>query len=474
MIKIGMVIGDRYEILESIGAGGMSDVYKAKDRKLNRFVALKVLKKEFSENKDFVSKFRTEAQAAAGLEHQNIVNVYDVGEEDGIYYIVMELVEGITLKRYIEKKQRLSVKESVSIAIQISMGLEAAHNNGIVHRDIKPQNIMISKDGKVKVTDFGIAKATSSNTITSNVMGSVHYASPEQARGGFSDAKSDIYSLGITLFEMLTGRVPFNGETAVAIAIMQIQNEMPSPRKYVPEIPVSVEQIVLKCCQKSPDRRYQKMSELVEDLKKSLISPDEDFVKIDSIESNRNQNALSGLPGSNVITSQLIEKVQSGKDFAMMYIDLDNFKEYNEYYGFYKGDKVILFLMKTLYDVMGECGIENDFVGHVGGDDFIMIVQNPDIVKEVGKRIISHFDKGIKSYYKEQDLKKGYIDARNRKGEIERINIMSISIIVVYADEFRTTQQGEMYKKIMLYKKQAKMVKGSVCYEANTFESSSL
>ena len=285
MIKIGMVIGDRYEILESIGAGGMSDVYKAKDRKLNRFVALKVLKKEFSENKDFVSKFRTEAQAAAGLEHQNIVNVYDVGEEDGIYYIVMELVEGITLKRYIEKKQRLSVKESVSIAIQISMGLEAAHNNGIVHRDIKPQNIMISKDGKVKVTDFGIAKATSSNTITSNVMGSVHYASPEQARGGFSDAKSDIYSLGITLFEMLTGRVPFNGETAVAIAIMQIQNEMPSPRKYVPEIPVSVEQIVLKCCQKSPDRRYQKMSELVEDLKKSLISPDEDFVKIDSIES---------------------------------------------------------------------------------------------------------------------------------------------------------------------------------------------
>ena len=285
MIKIGMVIGDRYEILESIGAGGMSDVYKAKDNKLNRFVALKVLKKEFSENKEFVSKFRTEAQAAAGLEHQNIVNVYDVGEEDGVYYIVMELVEGITLKRYIEKKQRLSVKESVSIAIQISMGLEAAHNNQIVHRDIKPQNIMISKDGKVKVTDFGIAKATSSNTITSNVMGSVHYASPEQARGGFSDAKSDIYSLGITLFEMLTGRVPFNGETAVAIAIMQIQNEMPSPRKYVPEIPVSVEQIVLKCCQKSPDRRYQTMGELVEDLKKSLISPDENFVKIDSIES---------------------------------------------------------------------------------------------------------------------------------------------------------------------------------------------
>ncbi len=215
MIKIGMMIGDRYEVLEKIGTGGMSDVYKAKDHKLNRFVAVKVLKQEFSENANFVSKFKTEAQAAAGMMHPNIVNVYDVGEEGGVYYIVMELVEGITLKKYIEKKARLSVKEAVSIAIQVSMGIECAHNNHIIHRDIKPQNIMISKDGKVKVTDFGIAKAVSSNTITSNVMGSVHYTSPEQARGGYSDEKSDIYSLGITLFEMLTGRVPFNGETTL-------------------------------------------------------------------------------------------------------------------------------------------------------------------------------------------------------------------------------------------------------------------
>lgn len=280
MIKIGMMIGDRYEILERIGTGGMSDVYKAKDYKLNRFVAVKVLKQEFSENANFVSKFRVEAQAAAGLMHPNIVNVYDVGEEDGIYYIVMEQVEGITLKKYIERKARLSVKEAVSIAIQVSMGLEAAHNNHIIHRDIKPQNILISKEGKVKVTDFGIAKAATSNTITSNVMGSVHYTSPEQARGGYSDEKSDIYSLGITLFEMLTGRVPFNGETTVAIAIKHIQEEMPSPREYVPEIPISVEQIVCKCCQKSPDRRYQSMQELIVDLKQSLINPDEDFVKL--------------------------------------------------------------------------------------------------------------------------------------------------------------------------------------------------
>ena len=280
MVKIGMIIGDRYEIQEKIGTGGMSDVYRAKDHKLNRFVAVKVLKQEFSENANFVSKFRVEAQAAAGLAHPNIVNVYDVGEENGIYYIVMELVEGITLKKYIEKKARLSVKEAVSIAIQVSMGIEAAHNNHIIHRDIKPQNIIISKEGKVKVTDFGIAKAATSNTITSNVMGSVHYTSPEQARGGYSDEKSDIYSLGVTMFEMLTGRVPFNGETTVAIAIKHIQEEMPSPREYVSEIPVSVEQIVFKCCQKSPDRRYQSMGELIADLKRSLMTPDEDFVKM--------------------------------------------------------------------------------------------------------------------------------------------------------------------------------------------------
>ena len=278
MIKIGMMIGDRYEILEKIGTGGMSDVYKAKCHKLNRFVAVKVLKQEFSENANFVSKFRIEAQAAAGLMHPNIVNVYDVGEENGIYYIVMELVEGITLKKYIEKKARISYKEAVSIAIQVSMGIEAAHNNHIIHRDIKPQNIIISRDGKVKVTDFGIAKAATSNTITSNVMGSVHYTSPEQARGGYSDEKSDIYSLGITMFEMLTGRVPFNGETTVAIAIKHIQEEMPSPKEYVPEIPTSVESIVLKCCQKSPDRRYQNMQELIADLKQSLMNPDADFV----------------------------------------------------------------------------------------------------------------------------------------------------------------------------------------------------
>lgn len=286
MLRLGMFIGDRYEVLDQVGSGGMSDVYKGKDHKLNRFVAIKVLKKEFSNDKNFVTKFRIEAQSAAGLAHPNIVNVYDVGEEDGIHYIVMELVEGITLKNYIQKKGKLSVKEAISIAIQMSMGIEAAHNNHIIHRDIKPQNIIISRDGKVKVTDFGIARAVSSNTISSNVMGSVHYTSPEQARGGYSDEKSDIYSLGITIYEMLTGRVPFDGDNTVAIAIQHIQDEMKSPRMYSPEVSISLEQIVFKCTQKRADRRYENMAQVIVDLKKSLVNPEEDFVKIVPEENN--------------------------------------------------------------------------------------------------------------------------------------------------------------------------------------------
>ncbi len=355
MIKVGMMIADRYEILEKIGTGGMSDVYRAKDHKLNRYVAVKALKQEFGENRDFVSKFRVEAQAAAGLMHPNIVNVYDVGEENGSHYIVMELVEGITLKKYIEKKARLSVKEAVSIAIQMAMGIEAAHNNHIIHRDIKPQNIIISKEGKVKVTDFGIAKAATSNTITSNVMGSVHYTSPEQVRGGFSDEKSDIYSLGITLFEMLTGRVPFNGETTVAVAIKHIQEQMPSVREFVPEIPISVEQIVKKCTQKSPDRRYQSAPELIEDLKKSLISPDENFVRLDETDAsgatkNVSDEEMRQIKSAAHPKSQLLEQGAArnssqyddmaeqemdgypGKRSGREYIPDDYHGDYQEYY----------------------------------------------------------------------------------------------------------------------------------------------
>ena len=280
MVKDGIYLSKRYEVLSKIGAGGMADVYKGKDHMLNRYVAIKVLKREFREDESFVKKFRSEAQAAAGLMHPNIVNVYDVGEDRGLYYMVMELVEGITLKRYIERKGRLSSREVLSIAIQMCNGIEAAHERQIVHRDIKPHNVMISKDGKVKVTDFGIAKATTSTTVSTSAMGSVHYTSPEQARGGYVDTKSDIYSIGITLYEMVTGQVPFNGESAVEVAVKHLHDEITPPSELVPDLPHSLEQIILKCTQKNSERRYATVGELIKDLKRALLDPDGDFVKI--------------------------------------------------------------------------------------------------------------------------------------------------------------------------------------------------
>ena len=280
MLNNGTFIANRYKIVGQVGTGGMSDVYKAKDHALGRYVAIKVLKSEFSEDTNFVSKFRTEAQSAAVLEHPNIVNIYDVGSENGIHYIVMEYVEGITLKTYIEKKGQLTYKEALSIAIQVGRGIQAAHAKNIVHRDIKPQNIIISTDGKVKVTDFGIARAVSENTIHSDVMGSVHYASPEQARNGYVSNRSDIYSLGIVMYEMVTGRVPFDGDSTVAVAIQHLQDEMDPPSKYAPNLPISLEKIIQKCTQKSPDRRYDSMESLLIDLRKALLNPNEDFVTL--------------------------------------------------------------------------------------------------------------------------------------------------------------------------------------------------
>lgn len=303
MLDVGVIVSDRYEIVGRVGSGGMADVYKAKDHKLNRFVAIKVLKAEFGSDTTFISKFQREAQAAAGLAHPNIVNVFDVGEDNGINYIVMELVEGITLKEYISKKGRLTIKETTSIAIQVAMGLEAAHNKKIVHRDIKPQNIIISTDGKVKVTDFGIARAASSNTISTNAMGSVHYSSPEQVRGGYSDYKSDIYSLGITMYEMVTGTVPFDGDTTVSIAIKHLQEEMIPPSELNPQLPHSLEEIIMKCTQKSPDRRYNSLAELISDLKQSLIDPDGNFV---------NLTPLSNHAQTVVISPEEMEQIKRG------------------------------------------------------------------------------------------------------------------------------------------------------------------
>lgn len=314
MVKDGIFLGKRYEVISKIGAGGMADVYKGKDHMLNRYVAIKVLKKEFKEDENFVRKFRSEAQAAAGLIHPNVVNVYDVGEDRGLYYMVMELVEGITLKEYIDKKGRLSHKETISIAIQMCTGIGVAHAANIIHRDIKPQNIIISKDGKVKVTDFGIAKATTSNTISSNAMGSVHYTSPEQARGGFSDQKSDIYSIGITLYEMVTGQVPFDGDSTVSVAIKHLQEEITPPSEIVPDIPYSLEQIILKCTQKNGERRYRNTGELIQDLKRSLVDPDGDFVVIPPL----------GNADTVIITDEELDDIRSSYD------DEEEFDEYDE------------------------------------------------------------------------------------------------------------------------------------------------
>lgn len=284
MLQKGTILAGRYEILEHIGSGGMADVYKARCHKLNRYVAIKVLRREYCDNESFVRKFTVEAQSTAGLIHPNIVNIYDAGNEEGIHYIVMELAEGMTLKRYIRRYGRLSARETVDFAIQIASGLQAAHEHHIIHRDIKPQNILVSDSGTIKVTDFGIARAaTGDDTISSSAMGSVRYLSPEQARGGYADERSDIYSLGITIYEMATGKVPFDGENTVAIALMHLRDEITPPRCYFPDIPSSLEKIILKCTMKQPEQRYQSAAELILDLQKVFLSPDGNYVYVDPL-----------------------------------------------------------------------------------------------------------------------------------------------------------------------------------------------
>lgn len=301
MLQSGTILGNRYEIIQLVGSGGMADVYKAKCHRLNRLVAIKVLKEEFGKDADFVKRFHVEAQAAAGLMHPNIVNIYDVGEEAGLHYIVMELAEGMTLQSYIRKKGRLASEEAVTISIQIAQGIEAAHNNNTVHRDIKPQNIIVTNEGRIKVTDFGIARASSVNTITMATIGSVHYFSPEQARGGYVDTRSDIYSLGITMYEMVTGHVPFDGENPVTVALKHLQEEVIPPSQIVPEIPKSLENIILRAVNKKVELRYATVTEMIADLKKVFQQTDGNYV-------------LSGAEGQEATGSPTI--IMSGADVA--------------------------------------------------------------------------------------------------------------------------------------------------------------
>ena len=278
----GKLLGSRYELVEKIGNGGMSTVYKAMDKVLKRDVAVKILRDEFTTDEEFIKRFEAEAQSAARLTHPNIVSIYDVGVEGNLYYIVMELIQGKTLKEIIiEERGPLPWKWSVNVAIQIASALETAHRNNIVHRDIKPHNIIITEDGIAKVTDFGIAKAVSNSTITAfgTTIGSVHYFSPEHARGGFTDAKSDLYSLGVVMYEMLTGRVPFDADTPVSVALKHMQEEPEEPIDINPNVPIAINKIIMKALQKDATLRYQSATEMLVDLRKSLKNPDGDFVE---------------------------------------------------------------------------------------------------------------------------------------------------------------------------------------------------
>lgn len=279
MIKTGTVFAGRYKILQHIGSGGMADVYKAEDMSLGRQVALKIMKDDFSEDPTFIRRFKAEGKAAASLHNDNLVAVYDVGTAGKDYYIVMELIDGITLKEYIQRKGMLSARETMAITAQVAVGLRAAHQKHIIHRDIKPQNIILSRDEKVKITDFGIARANTDETRTMNTqaIGSVHYISPEQAKGGDCDERSDIYSLGISMYEMVTGKVPFDKSTSIAVALAHMNETMVPPSEINPDCPKSLEQIIFRCTQKSRERRYHNCTELLGDLKIAVANPDYDF-----------------------------------------------------------------------------------------------------------------------------------------------------------------------------------------------------
>lgn len=327
----GRLLGNRYEIIEKIGSGGMATVYKAKCHVLNRYVAIKILRDEFTTDEEFIKRFEVEAQSAASITHPNIVSVYDVGADGNLYYIVMELIKGKTLKEIIvEEKGPLPWKWSVNIAGQIASALETAHKNHIIHRDIKPHNIIITEDGVAKVTDFGIAKAVSNSTITAfgTTIGSVHYFSPEHARGGYTDEKSDLYSLGVVMYEMLTGKVPFDADTAVSVALKHMQEEAVPPIEVNPNVPVAVNDIIMKALRKDTNLRYQNATAMLMDLRRALKEPNGDFV-----DNNDYQNDF---PTQRISTIGLEEESRNQKNE-----NAKNKKKPNKFVEFIKKHKVL-------------------------------------------------------------------------------------------------------------------------------------
>lgn len=313
---IGKLLSDRYEILEKIGDGGMATVYKARCRVLDRYVAIKILRPEYASDEEFIKKFNRESKAAASLSSQNIVGIYDVGtdkiDEESIYYIVMEYIDGTTLKDIIDSKGKLSEDDAIDYSIQILRALKDAHDHNVVHRDIKPHNIMITKQGTVKVTDFGIARASTSTTVTttSDVLGSVHYISPEQARGGYTDNKTDIYSFGIVLYEMLTGKKPYDGDNPISVAMKQIQDDIIPPSEYIPNMNKNLEQIILKCTRKKQSERYQSVDDILSDF---LYLDDEGSFNYNKQNDNWNDETVV-LKQEDIIREEKNEKIKRNRE----------------------------------------------------------------------------------------------------------------------------------------------------------------
>lgn len=415
MNLIGRMLANRYEILEKIGVGGMATVYKAKCHVLNRFVAVKVLKEEFITDIEFVKRFKSEAQTAASLTHPNIVSIYDVGNEGDVYYIVMELIQGKTLKEIIVEDGKLSWKWSVNIAIQIASALETAHKNNLIHRDIKPHNIIITEDGMAKVTDFGIAKAVSNSTITAfgTTIGSVHYFSPEHAKGASTDAKSDIYSLGIVMYEMLTGRVPFDADTPVSVALMQVQEDPIEPQKLNPQIPISVNNIILKAMQKDPEDRYQNATDMLIDLSTALKRPDDDFVKM-----NKKFDTLQ---------TQKLNTLYDIDNKARDEEDDDDYEEEEEikprkkkkrgFFGFMKDHVILSFILVAVILFSVALGGTILFMNLTKSAD----AQIPNLVKNSkGERLTESQAVSIYNeteFKKKNDLKIEYVDDESYNGE---------------------------------------------------------
>ena len=415
----GRVLGNRYEMIKKIGNGGMATVYKATDLVLKRYVAVKILRDEFTTDEEFIKRFETEAQSAARLTHPNIVSIFDVGVDNGIYYIVMELIQGKTLKEIItEERGPLPWKWSVNVAIQIASALEMAHKNNIIHRDIKPHNIIITEDGIAKVTDFGIAKAVSNSTITAfgTTIGSVHYFSPEHARGGYTDAKSDLYSLGVVMYEMVTGKVPFDADTPVSVALKHMQEEPVPPIEENPNLPESINQIILKALKKDPMFRYQTSTEMLQDLRMALKNPNGDFVSNDDYDPTARTQRIS--------TEELEREQRKQK----------NNKKQNKFVGFIKKHKKLSTFL----------GLVILFFLAFGGTILFLNVTNP---KEVSLPNVVGLSKE-QAQKTIEDLKlKFEIESEEYNAEVEKDCIISQD--PTYTEKYNNVKEGSIVKVVI-------------------------